>query len=193
MKILVSIVCLLFVFNCKQDSPYKNEIEKFRAEQNKKFLDPATSPFNEEELKTFHGFLYFEIDEKYRVNAVFKRIPDLPFFDMPHTNNATRSYQKFGDVEFRLKGKKYSLPVYSNENFKKDHELFFPFHDLTNGKETYGGGRFLDLKYSDTSSVVEVDFNLCYHPYCARSHRFHCPIVPKENNIDMEVKAGEKL
>jgi len=188
-------ICFILIFSCgkKEKSVYQTQIEKIRSDKDKEFLTTSTSPFNEDELKTFKGFPYFDIDEKYNVKAVLTRTPDLPYFDMPHSNNKTRSYQKFGDITFELNGRKFVLPVYSNENFKKDHELFFPFHDLTNGKETYGGGRFLDLKYSDTSPVVDVDFNLCYHPYCARSHRFSCPIVPKENTLDIEVKAGEKL
>jgi uncharacterized protein (DUF1684 family) len=38
-----------------------------------------------------------------------------------------------------------------------------------------------------------IDFNLCYNPYCAYTTGYNCPIPPKENFIDLEIRAGEKL
>ncbi|MEI6508622.1 MAG: DUF1684 domain-containing protein [Bacteroidota bacterium] len=187
------LVLIVFAISCKQKTIQSSSIDKDRAAKIIEYSNPETSPFNAEEIKEMGTLKFFEADEKYKVKATLHRIPDLPFFEMPHSNNVTRSYQKFGEITFELNGKNFTLPVYSNEQFKKEHDLFFPFRDLTNVKETYGGGRFMDLKYSDSSDVVEVDFNLSYHPYCAHSHRYHCPIVPKENAMDIEVKAGEKL
>jgi uncharacterized protein (DUF1684 family) len=37
-----------------------------------------------------------------------------------------------------------------------------------------------------------IDFNEAYNPYCAYSDRFSCPLVPKENNLDVAIRAGEK-
>ena len=40
-----------------------------------------------------------------------------------------------------------------------------PFGDLTNGTETYQGGRYLDLDRT-ASGVYDLDFNRAYHPFC---------------------------
>ena len=70
--------------------------------------------------------------------------------------------------------------------------LFLPFKDLTNGKETYGGGRFMDILIPDTDKII-LDFNKAYNPYCAFSHRYSCPLPPFENWLKTEIPAGEKL
>lgn len=188
---------ILFIGACtpskKVNSDYINFIENDRKQKISSFRTIGESPLDEEELKTFKGLSFFDADESYKVKAVLNKTPDLPFFDMPHSNNKTRSYVKYGDITFELKGKQYKLPVYTNESFLKENELFFPFTDLTNGKQTYAGGRYLDLKFSDSTNEIMLDFNLCYHPYCAFSHRYSCPIVPKENHMDTEVTAGEKF
>jgi uncharacterized protein len=72
----------------------------------------------------------------------------------------------------------------------KDY-LFLPFTDLTNGVQTYQGGRYLDLRIPQGDEIV-IDFNQSYNPYCAYSGRYSCPVVPSENHLDMEVLAGVK-
>jgi uncharacterized protein (DUF1684 family) len=70
--------------------------------------------------------------------------------------------------------------------------VFLPFTDLTSNYETYGGGRYLDLEVTDSNTMI-IDFNLCYHPYCAYSHNgWSCPIPPKENFVNAKIKAGVK-
>jgi uncharacterized protein (DUF1684 family) len=78
------------------------------------------------------------------------------------------------------------MPKYKNY-------LFVPFKDMTNGKETYGGGRYLDLETTDIQNdSVILDFNKAYNPYCAYSNGYSCPIPPKENHLAVSIEAGEK-
>jgi hypothetical protein len=72
-----------------------------------------------------------------------------------------------------------------------EKHLFIPFNDRTNGNETYGGGRFLDVYETGTDTLI-IDFNLAYNPYCAYNHKYSCPIPPEANNLELKVKAGEK-
>ena len=183
-----------FIFSCtnKQTSS-SNTIEELRAKKVAEFLDPTKSPLDAEELKTFKGITFFSFDERYKVKASLTKMPDMPVFDMPHSLNRTYKYQKFGEVTFTLFDKKFTLPIYTNDALKKDSSLFFSFSDLTNGKQTYGGGKYMDVHYDGVSNEIELDFNESYFPYCAYSHRYSCPIVPKENHIDLEIKAGEKF
>ena len=69
--------------------------------------------------------------------------------------------------------------------------LFLPFLDNTNGVTSYGGGRYIELRISKGDSI-EIDFNSAYNPYCAYNEKYSCPIVPRENYLDIEVKAGVK-
>lgn len=194
MKYFLSLFILTSFFSCqKTQTKYLNLAEDLRAKKVAEFINPALSPLDAEELKSFKGIAFFDVDEKYKVKATLTKMPDMPVFDMPHSLNKTYKYQKFGEVIFTLFDKKFTLPVYTNEDLKKDSLLFFSFTDLTNGKQTYGGGKYIDVHYDGISNQIELDFNNSYFPYCAYSHRYSCPIVPKENHIDLEVKAGEKF
>jgi uncharacterized protein (DUF1684 family) len=70
--------------------------------------------------------------------------------------------------------------------------LFIPFRDLTSGKESYGGGRYIDTEIPAGETLI-LDFNRAYNPYCAYSHRYSCPIPPEENTLKVEIRAGEKV
>ena len=63
--------------------------------------------------------------------------------------------------------------------------------DKTNGKESYGGGRYLDLEIPEDKIII-LDFNKAYNPYCAYSDRYSCPIPPIENHLDVAINAGFK-
>ena len=77
--------------------------------------------------------------------------------------------------------------------------LFLPFLDATSGTESYGGGRYLidaikgaDLGRDDAGRLI-LDFNFAYAPSCAMSPRWVCPLAPRENRLDIPVRAGERL
>jgi uncharacterized protein (DUF1684 family) len=70
--------------------------------------------------------------------------------------------------------------------------LFLPFLDDTNGETTYGGGRYIDLRIPKGDSM-EIDFNRAYNPYCVYNDKYSCPIVPRDNYIDLKVEAGLKM
>ncbi|WP_373396277.1 DUF1684 domain-containing protein [Algoriphagus halophilus] len=37
---------------------------------------------------------------------------------------------------------------------------------------------------------MELDFNKAYNPFCAYSEGYACPIPPRENDLQLEVRAG---
>jgi uncharacterized protein (DUF1684 family) len=78
--------------------------------------------------------------------------------------------------------------------------LFLPFRDATNGRETYGAGRYLldgakgaDLGGDPATGRLVVDFNFAFQPSCAFDPRWACPLAPPENRLDLRVEAGERL
>jgi len=78
--------------------------------------------------------------------------------------------------------------------------LFLPFRDTTNGRETYGAGRYVldgaksaDLGGDAERGTLVVDFNFAYQPSCAFDPRWACPLAPPENRLDIAVEGGEGM
>src|SRR5690606_10222897 len=118
-------------------------------------------------------------------------------FMMPTRSGKVKEYRQYALITFQLHGKDITMAVYQSQTLIKDPKykdhLFLPFTDDTNYKETYGGGRYIDLDLTDIkNSKIVVRFNKCYNPYCAYSDGYNCPIPPKENSLAIEIKAGEK-
>ena len=105
-------------------------------------------------------------------------------------------YVKYAELRFTLLGKTCKLDVFQSLDLAKIDEykdsLFLPFTDLTSGNGSYGGGRYVDLRIPLGDSVT-IDFNTAYNPYCAYNHDYSCPIPPKQNDLQVEVKAGVKI
>ena len=101
-------------------------------------------------------------------------------------------------MKFKIHGKPLALSVYQIDpeiaaKFPEYGDLMFvPFKDMTNKTETYGGGRYIDIRAPKGNSAI-LDFNLAYNPNCAYGgEKWNCPIPPKENSLDVAITAGEK-
>jgi uncharacterized protein (DUF1684 family) len=171
------------------------EVLEYQEEMNSEFADSNHSPLDIEDLVKFTELDFYEPDIDYKIEADFIRTPDEEPFEMPTTTERTPVYVKFGELHFTLKDTALQLNVYQNIELVKKQAykdyLFLPFTDLTNGFGTYGGGRYIDLRYSGGEKIT-LDFNKAYNPYCAYSSRWSCPIPPAENHLNVEIKAGVK-
>ena len=84
----------------------------------------------------------------------------------------------------------------SYDKYKDEQKLMLLYRDYTNGKKTYGAGRFLivdlkkPLKEMVNNDKVLVDLNYSYNPPCAVSTGFHCPLP--QDMMKQEVAAGEQ-
>jgi len=176
-------------------SEYIAGIIKERNQKDTEMLTDDKSPIPENEKATFKKLNYYKPKTSYRKEAAFKRFDQATRFLMKTTTERLPEYSLYGVVNFVHNGKNFSLNVYQNiELVKKpgyEKHLFVPFNDLTNGKTTYGGGRFLDVTETGADTLV-IDFNMAYNPYCAYNHKYSCPIPPEENNLEIKIKAGEK-
>ena len=179
-------------------SAQQNAIETSKQAQeklNKEFADAKESPLEEEDLKQFKGLDFFPIDEKFIVKAQFIRTQNEKKFEMKTTGTRLPIYIKYGELHFMMEGKTFQLNVYQNIELMKqkgyEDYLFLPFSDLTCGNESYLGGRYIDMRIPNSNEVI-VDFNKAYNPYCAYNHKYSCPLVPLENNLKIEIKAGVK-
>jgi uncharacterized protein (DUF1684 family) len=102
-------------------------------------------------------------------------------------------YYKVGKATFEIDAKPYNLILFKKVKEEGAPKLFVPFTDKTNGFETYGGGRFLDLPIPGLDSkAIELDFNKAYNPFCAYNHEYSCPVPPAENRLPIKIPVGEK-
>lgn len=171
------------------------DIRKFQVELNDEYRSKDKSPLEPGDLKKFKAHEFFPIDLKYRVTAKLKRTENAAFFQMATTRPRINMERIFGMVTFSIEGKEFEVPVYQSQKLMQQDEyrdyLFFPFTDITNGTETYDGGRYIDLRIPQGDEIV-IDFNKAYNPYCAYSPKFSCPIVPAKNHLDIRILAGIK-
>jgi uncharacterized protein (DUF1684 family) len=174
---------------------YQQQVANERKKKNVEFKTGEKSPIPRKERRKFKGLHYFPVDSTYRVEAVFVRDSSQAPFKMKTTTARLPKYVKYGELHFTLQGKPYMLTVFQNLELIKKPEykgyLFIPFTDETNGFDSYGGGRYIDFRIPATEKVV-LDFNSAYNPYCAYSPAYSCPIPPAENQLRIQILAGEK-
>lgn len=187
---------LVSVFGQTDSLTAINEIIAFQKQLNEQYRDPAKSPLDPNDRDVFQGHDFFDINLDYRVVASISRTDDAPFFGMKTSTERMSTERIFGYLAFTLNQKEFRIPVYQSKDLMHTAEyadyLFFPFSDRTNGRQTYGGGRYIELRIPKEGNLLVIDFNKAYNPYCAYSSRYSCPIVPEENEIDIEILAGVK-
>lgn len=180
-------------FNCKNDKvPIAGDTD-FQIELNSEFKDATLSPLKEKDLKAFKGLDFFKYDSTFVVKAHIKRTPDSEFFNMKTTTSRVSKERVYGVLSFQLKGKNYKLNIYQADEQLEGYDdyLFLPFLDQTNGEESYAGGRYIDSNILDGDTMI-IDFNTAYNPYCAYNEDYSCPIVPRENYLEIRIEAGVK-
>lgn len=194
MKNLFLILLLVTSSVYAQDKNKQSSLE-YQQQLNIEFADSLKSPLKEEDRSHFKALEFFSIDKKYIVEAVLIRTKKEKTFQMKTSTDRTPLYKKYGELHFTLEGKEMKLNVYQNIDLMKlqDYKdyLFLPFSDLTNGKESYIGGRYIDMRIPEGHKVT-IDFNKAYNPYCAYNYEYSCPIVPLENDLNIEINAGVK-
>ena len=195
MKKLSFLFLILSLFlNAQTEKENIASIKKFQKELNSEYLNPKESPLRGDNLKNFKQHPFFPINLKYRVIAKFVKTENPVPFELPTSSGKFKQYQEYGKATFELDGKSLTLALYQSLDLMKmekykDH-LFLPFRDETNEKETYGGGKYMDLKIPSGNEIV-LDFNQSYQPFCAyNAFDYNCPIVPVENKLPIRIEAG---
>jgi uncharacterized protein len=169
-------------------------ILKHRQTYKDDFLKNPNSPLKQADLAYLD---FYAADSAFMVKSIFTKTSDKETFKMPTSDGKEKEYFKYGTLTFTLKGQTQQLNIYRSLALMRmpqyKNYLFVPFKDLSNGKDTYGGGRYLDLQTTDIQvDTLILDFNKAYNPYCAFSNGYSCPIPPKENHLNISIEAGEK-
>jgi len=192
----------------------------WRETRERLYRDHAQSPVPAADRRTFRP-VHFEHDPALRFEAVVED-PDArpglptatnggrpttglgltgfaaPLIDLPVSAGGAMSFRRFGTVAIPFPSGERRLDVYWMEGYAGG--LFLPFRDATNGRETYGAGRYLldaaksaDLGPGTAPRSLVLDFNFAFQPSCAFDPKWACPLAPPANRLDLEVRAGERL
>lgn len=138
----------------------------------------------------FVGLDYFPVDPAWRIEARWMPFEKSRLMPITTMIGQTGPEPIPGKAVFVRGGKTYELlPIDEGRNVP----LFFVISDLTSGKETYGGCRFIYVPWpKEGQETIVLDFNLAENPPCAFTPFSTCPLPPKENRLPFAVKAGEK-
>ena len=173
-------------------SAYAAQLHKSRGDKNRAFHQSAESPLSAAQKAQFDSLKYYSADLAFVIDAAISRdaTPDTTLMQM--SDNRAEKYLHWGQAKFNLDNTPQQLAIYLKAD-GKDSTLFIPFTDLTNGHETYGGGRYLDAAVPALDATeIKLDFNQAYNPYCAYNNEYSCPVPPAENRLRVTVPAGEK-
>jgi uncharacterized protein len=134
----------------------------------------------------FKGRNWFPIDSSYKVAGSFVPYETARSLKIANSVGMIVPMENPGYLEFELYGEKLRLEAFE----AGENQWWLIFKDGTSGLSTYGAGRFLYVQYQ-ANEQVWIDFNQAYHPPCAFTHYATCPLAPKENILNVQIKAGE--
>jgi uncharacterized protein len=137
----------------------------------------------------FTGIQRYPVDARWRIEAQWQS------YEKPQKIKIATIVPDFvdeGEVPgvaiFSVEGKEYKLEPIAEQGAS---DYFFIFGDKTNGKETYGVGRFLYAAQPQNGKII-LDFNKAYNPPCAFTPYATCPLPPRGNKLGCRIVAGEK-
>jgi len=176
-----------------QNDEWKAQIERERQDKDAFLAEHDQSPLSPQDRDRFQGLDYFPVDPDYVFQLEFHEHQQKRIVTMPSLKGGEQDYLTWGEFRFTVDGRECTLQAYKSAPYEA--ALFVLFRDATCGKETYGAGRYLDLlpqrDRTDEGKWV-LDFNRAYSPTCAYSEDYACPMVPRENWLDIPVPAGER-
>jgi uncharacterized protein (DUF1684 family) len=191
-KSLVAGLLLLTIACTAKRVTYLEEIMAWHATKDQFMQQSAESPIPPERRGSFPPLSYFPVEPEYRVPAVLTVNRSDDVIEIPTSRGERRPHQRVGTLSFTLKGKLLTLTAFIEIGQEDMRRLFVPFGDLTNGTETYPGGRYLDLERTATG-IYDLDFNRAYHPFCYYNPAYDCPYPPRENRLAIPIRAGERM
>lgn len=185
----------LLSLSANAQTPFGQQVAEHREQYKAEFISTKSSPLQTQEAISLLRF--YPADSTYRVTATVQLTPRSVPVDLPTSMaNKTATEAPYATLSFTIDGKPCQLTVFrslslANNPLYRDY-LFLPFTDATSGKETYGGGRYLDLRTGQIQNgKLVIDFNKAYNPYCAYKSGYACPIPPAANRLAIPIKAGE--
>ncbi len=168
---------------------WKNRLQEFRKAKDDFFTTSHDSPLTHDVRHSFRGLKYFPPEMKYRVEARLHKYTNPEKVTMTTSKGTRQQFYRIGYFDIDIQENSVKFQAYKSAA-REDNELFVPFRDGTSGKESYGAARYLDLEVTPDENYV-IDFNYAYNPYCAYSNDYVCPLPPRENWVEVGIRAGE--
>jgi uncharacterized protein len=191
---LIAVISLI-IFSLqggKSAADYQAFIEKERKEKDEYMKSGEGSPFLKDTIP-FEGLKYFPVNEKYNIKARLEPVEEKKVVLLGTSDGKEQKYLEYAHAIFDLDGIENKLLILElMDTGPLRGKLFLAFADESSGIETYGAGRYLDVKKVPAATSIDLDFNLAYNPYCAYTENFSCPFPPKENILKVAILAGEK-
>lgn len=192
--LLIGLFGLMPLMTNAQELAFSEQIDVYWTKRFGGFYKDVTFPLDSVDAEFLS---YYKPDSAYRVRAKVELLQGEQPFQMPTYAGTSAEYIRYAIAEFSIAGgESVQLTLYRNTRLfadprHQDH-LFLPFLDTTNGVETYGGGRYLDISTQDIQDgYLVIDFNRAYNPLCAYSGGYRCPIPPPDNHLSIAILAGE--
>lgn len=140
----------------------------------------------------FDGLDYFPIDPEYNVEATIVPYDEPEPIKIVDTMGFVSPAWVYGMAEFTLQGQPMRLKLVLFSPDPTPESVFYVMYgDKTNGKETYGAGRYL-LPNFVAAGKMTLDFNRSVNPSCAYNSGFACPMPPSGNRFSYALTAGIK-
>ncbi|GAA2180342.1 DUF1684 domain-containing protein [Brooklawnia cerclae] len=146
--------------------------------------------------KGFADIETFPLSEEWIVPATFLAA-EIRSHDVPTVEDGIYETNfAIGSIGLRLNGRRFDLGVFGHRAGSLDtgyfsNSVYVHIGDLTNGRETYGGGRLIELDPERLDEITELDFNRAVSFPCSLSTFVACPVTPAGNRLPFRVTAGE--
>lgn len=194
--IVIVIIVVITMFNSFRGGDdleaYTEEIQQEREDKDHFLRTSSESPIAEKDRKDFKGLNYFPPDLKYRISASLTPVKEKNVIVLYTNDGEEERYLPYAYADFDFDKQNNKLLILEIMEGENRGTLFLAFGDETSARETYGAGRYLDVKKVPGASTITLDFNKAYNPYCAYNDGYSCPMPPKENLLHIPIPAGEK-
>ena len=139
------------------------------------------------------GVSAFDYDPTWRIAGVYTPTALTEYEAETVEAGVRESTPRIGTFTFEHNGKSYSIELIGKDT-PTGVQPVAHVRDKTSGPVTYGAGRVIELQFTDASNsrIDWIDFNYAVALPCAFTNFVTCPLVPRENQLDFEVLAGEK-
>lgn len=139
------------------------------------------------------GVTAFDYDPAWRIPGVYTPTGTTEYEAETVEAGVRESTPRIGTFTFDHNGKSYTVELIGKDTASGIQPVAH-VRDKTSGPVTYGAGRVIELQFTDdTNSRIDwIDFNYAVALPCAFTNFVTCPLVPRENQLDFEVLAGEK-
>lgn len=165
-------------------------LENFRKHKDEYFASGEHSPLNSADRSGFEALTYFPYNPSLQFEVEIDPTDDQGDpLTLDTSDGEKAEFLIAGKVRFLVDNGEYELTLLKDADRGR---FFLPFHDATNGRETYKDGRYIDPQQKPNGKLT-LDFNYAYNPYCAYDEGWSCPLPPEQNKLPVEILAGEKV